>query len=104
MSDYYDQIRSDIMESLDAYVSTGRPTGGFLESVLCNNLMEAVGRADPYNLRTLHQICSYIYNELPANCHGSAEIVRAWYERKAMERENAETIARANRASTDGAK
>ena len=89
MTDYYDKIRPDIKESLDAYVAMGRPTGGFLEAVLCNNLMEAVGRADPYNLGTLHQICGYVYNEIPGNCHGSPEIVRAWYDLKRSERENA---------------
>lgn len=78
MSDY-SQIRPDIREALDAWGTGERPyCGDFLRAVLSNNLMEAVGRADADNLRALPVIASYVYNELPGNCHGSPEIVEAW--------------------------
>ena len=64
-------IREDVKESLDAYAKEGRPTGGFLEAVLSNDLMGALGRADLQNRYDIFDICSYVYNHCPANCHGS---------------------------------
>ena len=69
-----------IRESLDAYASTGRPTGGCLRAILANDLFEAVGRADEDTHVALPSIVSYIYNELPSPCHGSYEKVDAWIE------------------------
>ena len=74
----YQQIKQSTLDSLKRYVEQGIPTGGFLEAVLSNNLMEACGRADEENAATLFQICAYIYNELPAPCHGSPAKVSAW--------------------------
>ena len=77
----YNTIRQDIREKLDNYAQHGTPTGDFLRAVLSNDLMEAVGRADDYNITTVHSICGYVYNELPSRCHGSPEIYRSWIER-----------------------
>lgn len=65
-------------ETIDNYVKHGIPTGGFMEAVLCNDLKEAIGRADAENLRDIKEIVSYVYWEIPANCHGSPEKVREW--------------------------
>ena len=86
----YGAVRPDCLESLDRYVTEGIPTGGFLEAVLCNDLMESFGHADMYNRSTLFEICDYIYNELPALCHGSPEKVRAWLKLKREEKEKSE--------------
>lgn len=74
----YELIREDILDALKRYVEARIPTGGFLRAVLENNLSEAFGRADEYNLTTLFHICAYIYNELPASCWGSPEKVETW--------------------------
>jgi hypothetical protein len=68
-------VRPDIKEALDEYAYHGRPLGQFLTYVVENNLMQALGHADSYNRATIFQICSYIYNDLPAGCHGSPERV-----------------------------
>lgn len=64
-----------IKESLSRYVEHRISPGGFLTAVLENNLMEAVGRADAINMRNLHEISKYVYNELPSNVWGSREKV-----------------------------
>jgi len=79
-------IRQDIVDALDRYATLGCPTGGFLQSVLENNLYEAVGRADQDNAATLVEIVRYVYNDLPALCWGSPEKVKTWLERKLQER------------------
>jgi hypothetical protein len=77
----YELIPPAITKSLDAYASTGRPTGGCLRAILANDLFEAVGRADEGTQDALASIVSYVYNELPSDCHGSYEKVDAWRDR-----------------------
>ncbi len=67
---------------IDRHVSHGVPTGSFLQAVLENNLMEAIGRADDDNRQDLYEICDYIYNEIPSTCHGSPQKVKDWQAQK----------------------
>lgn len=67
-----------IKESLKRYVENKTPTGGFLEAVLSNDLVGAIGRADSENINRLPEIVRYIYNTLPSNCWGSREKVVQW--------------------------
>lgn len=82
----YVQIDEDILDSLDRYAKDGIPTGSFLEAVLSNDLMDAMSRADLKNRAVVFYICSYVYNELPADCHGSRKKVAQWLETKAAEK------------------
>jgi hypothetical protein len=75
-------VREDIIEALTRYVERGILPGGFLLAVLCNDLMESLGRADSYNRASIFQICQYIYNNLPANSHGNTSKVSAWVRLK----------------------
>ena len=68
----------DYEESLRAYADQRRPTGDFLAAVLSNDLMDAVSRADEVNKYRLFDICSYVYNNIPACSHGSRKIVNEW--------------------------
>ncbi len=82
----YSVIKEGTINSIRRYVSEGIPTGDFLFAVLTNNLFEAVGRADEDNLRTLPEICCYVYNEIPSLCWGNKEKVTEWLANKEMER------------------
>lgn len=66
------------LAGLKAYAEERVPTGDFLRAVLENNLMESFGRADSNNTRDMEEIVIYVYNEMPAVCHGSPEKVRLW--------------------------
>ena len=72
------QISDHMLESLQYYVTQGRPVGDFLTAVLEHDLMKACGRADDENLANLPAFCAYLYNEMPGSCHGSREKVSAW--------------------------
>lgn len=67
----YPTIRPSILDALDLYAKEGRPVGNFLQAVLANNLLGAVGHADPVNSLVLRAITIYVHNELPHDCHGS---------------------------------
>ena len=71
-------LSDDLQKSIDRYVKHRIPPGDFLLSCLCNNLSEAVSRADVYNYASIPVITSYLLNRVPAQCWGSAEAVRAW--------------------------
>lgn len=69
-------IDENIRGALDRYINHRIHPGGFLTAVLENNLMEAIGRADRVNRINLHEICKYIYNNLPSESWGSREKVQ----------------------------
>ncbi len=74
-------IPIQLKQAIDRYVNHGIPTGDFLRAVLENNLMEAIGRADDDNIKIIHNICRYVYNEIPMICHGNIEKVQKWIEK-----------------------
>ena len=75
---HYFMVSCEILAAMDSWGQTHRPTGGFLMAVFANDLVSAVHRADPENFATLREICWYVYNELPSDCHGSQAAVDAW--------------------------
>lgn len=76
----------DAIRSLRDYADHGVPVGGFLSAVLCNDLHDAVSRADESSYANLRAICIYAVWKLPAASHGSRERVAAWLEAKSRER------------------
>lgn len=81
----YPEIKQDTINTLNNYVVNGWEPGSFCRAVLENNLMQALGRADIENRKSIFEICSYVYNELPSACHGSPEKVNLWLSMKREE-------------------
>jgi len=75
-------MRPEIKAAIDRYAKERIPTGDFLRAVLENDLFEAIGRADLGNRMDIHEICSYIYNNIPLNSWGSKKIVKEWLGEK----------------------
>lgn len=65
-------------DAMTNYLKHKIAPGSFLTAVLCNNLKDAVGRADHINLQYLPNIVSYCYNEIPSEAWGSPEKFDAW--------------------------
>lgn len=63
---------------VERYVEKGIPPGGFLEALLANDFMEAMGRADAENQEAIQGWAQFIYNWLPNGCWGSPRAVREW--------------------------
>jgi hypothetical protein len=67
-----------LVEGLRNFMVYRLPAGGFLMTVLMNDLMGAVGKADSTSQVLLPKICQFIYNYAPHNSHGSRDVVRDW--------------------------
>ncbi len=71
-------IPDRMMDSIRRYVDSGVPPGDFLAAIICNDLSEAVGRADDENLGNIPAFVSYFYNEAPSRCWHSRGNMLAW--------------------------
>lgn len=68
------------LKSINLYVESGVPTGGFLYAVLSNNLRESYRCADDDNREALLEIVQYLWNNVPAICWGSPQRVAFWID------------------------
>lgn len=74
-------IPEHTLGALNRYVEHGLEPGGFLMSVLCNDLFGAVFRADATNLASLKDICMYVHWQIPCECWGSENRVHAYMKK-----------------------
>ena len=65
-------------DALQRYVVDRIPTGSFLHAVLCNDLIDAIGRADSESVGELQAIITFLFNDAPQDCYGSPEKVARW--------------------------
>lgn len=75
------RIPYETIASLERYLKDHVPTGDFLKAVLSNDLINAIHRADMFNLPALVDIVKYLYNDFPGNCWGSPEAYKNWTDR-----------------------
>ena len=68
----------NLIDSLNRYAEDRIETGSFLRAVLENDLASSIGRADHESLGLLPDLVSYVYNNLPSDCWGSAAKVEIW--------------------------
>ena len=73
-----DNIPDRLIVALWRYADRRIPTGGFLRACLGNALLQASCTADDKNAGRLRDIMRHIVNELPSECWGSKEKVKAW--------------------------
>lgn len=65
-------------ESLENYLMYGFEPGGFLTSVLANDLWLSIGRADHWNKQKLPEIVNEIVFKMPSISIGSYDAVKDW--------------------------
>lgn len=69
---------------IERYVLLGMPPGGFLRAVICNDLFDAVGRADDFNIKLLGNYCKFFHGWAPHECWGSTEKYEKWTAQKGL--------------------
>jgi len=79
-------IPDRMMPGINWYIENGIKPGDFLTAVICNDLREAVGRADDENMQNLTAFVGYFYNEAPGRCWGSPEKMKEWIAKFKEER------------------
>lgn len=81
----YAQIPQHMQLALRRYVLEGIKPGDFLTAVICNDLRNAVFRADDENYPLLKLYLQWFYNISPESCWGSPEKMGAWMHERAAE-------------------
>lgn len=72
-------IPEHMREGVDNWILHGLPyCGDFLAAVVCNDLREAVERADDVNRGRLADYVRFFYNYAPSGCWGSKERFDRW--------------------------
>lgn len=71
-------LPAHMIDHVSGYVLVGQPPGDFLWAVLCNDLMEAAGRADASNQRALFLYAAFLHNHAPSECFRSRARVVTW--------------------------
>lgn len=74
----YSLIPESTIETLTAWITSGRPMGHFCEAVVSNDLREACARADERNRHALFEIVAWLYNHAPIQSWGSPEALEEW--------------------------
>ncbi len=74
-----------MMEGIIEYVMIGREPGGFLTSLLSNDLVGTYQKADPENTRFLREWIKWMWLAIPSVCWGSRKEVRKWREKGGIE-------------------
>jgi len=67
-----------MVAALRRYLEFHLPPGGFLQSVLTNDLKGAVGSADPQNIDLLPLYVNFLTWHIPSHAWGSREKVLRW--------------------------
>lgn len=80
------EISDELEDALREYIDSGIRPGDFLTAVICNDLVQAVAKADDTNMANLPAFASYLYNEAPRQCWGSDEAMKRWISDKEDER------------------
>jgi hypothetical protein len=74
----YERLLEPLRRGMKLYIEEGILPGDFLQAVLRNDLKDAVGRADFWNLRMLPQTVNWLRDCAPGDCHGSRAKVEQW--------------------------
>ncbi len=74
----YPGVPQRLFEGIKSFACDGLMPGDFLTAVLCNDLFEAFGRADPESAASMPAIAMLIYNELPSNIWRTRERMLEW--------------------------
>jgi hypothetical protein len=74
----YSKLPEHMRSGAETYVEQGVEPGGFLTAVLCNDFVNAFGKADEINFARMHDWASWLWNEAPSQCWGSREKMNAW--------------------------
>ena len=74
----YDRLPEHMRGTAKRYVEGRIDPGSFLSAVICNDLFGAYYKADWINKEHMEDWIMFFYNDVPTNCFGSKEVMKAW--------------------------
>lgn len=80
----YSKLPEHMQYGAKMYIEHGVEPGGFLFAVLCNDLVEAFGRADGENQEAMRKWAQWLYKDCPRNAWGSEDKVNAWMDHRGL--------------------
>lgn len=81
-------IPTNLQQELTKYIERGADPGPFLDAVLSNDLIRAVGYASASDLSALKDLVNWLTYHAPQGSFGSAAIVNRWINVKNPEAQN----------------
>lgn len=84
----YEKLPAGVRMPLKLYIEDGIHPGGFLEAVLCNNLINAVHHGSRENLEKLPDIVKWLYLCAPSICWRDEKKFSEWIRKLALKRRN----------------
>ena len=78
----YDKLPEHCRGGMKRYIEDGVIPGKFLQKVICNDLVGALGRADSINTARIRDYADFLYNEAPTPSWGSKEKMEAWAKKR----------------------
>ena len=81
LTEYLNALPERMRGGITRFLDNGVVPGSFLQAVLENDLVGAVGKADDENVTLLWHYVNMLYNAFPARglgCWGSPEAVQDW--------------------------
>lgn len=72
-------------DGLVLWILHGLKPGSFLLALVSGDFWEMSRRADHENFAALQSYARFFYNDAPAGCYGSKEVVQEWRDHRGME-------------------
>ena len=86
----YHLIPDHMMKSMINYADHHFPVGDFLKAIICNDLTEAIRRADDTNLWIIPIYVTWFYNEVPGGAWKSKKAYDYWLSLRLIKPENSQ--------------
>ena len=81
----YSGLPLHMQDAMERYMEHGIEPGSFLSAVLCNDFMNAVWRADEFNLEVLGVYARWLYQKAPPASFGSIKKFRSWVKERRLQ-------------------
>ena len=78
MNNEFTFVPYHMRQGYQLWIERGISPGGFGQAILCNDLKNAMGRADSINQKYITSTVAWFYNFAPSLCWGSFENVKNW--------------------------
>jgi hypothetical protein len=77
----YPTVNDECKEQMGSYINQGQDPGGFLTSILCNDLINTVSRATDEEYAMLKDLVKFMHADMPYEAWGNHKAVSSYQRR-----------------------